>query len=53
MVNRTLADPSAGAHVEAAAQVALDDGSIDTSLTFLNHGLYVARALDACESQST
>jgi len=50
-VNRVLADPAAGAHVRAAAQAALDDGSVDTFVTFLNHGLYVARALDACEAQ--
>jgi hypothetical protein len=50
-VLRTLGDPDAGANVRAAAQEALDDGSIDTFLTYLNHGLYVARALDACESQ--
>ena len=49
-VNRVLADPAAGAHVRAAAQAALDDGSVGTFLTFLNHGLYVARALDACEA---
>lgn len=52
-VNRTLADPAAGVHVQAAAQEVLDDGSVDIMLTYLNHGLYVARALDACESQST
>ncbi|MBB4908762.1 ALF repeat-containing protein [Actinophytocola algeriensis] len=50
-VLRTMGDPAAGANVRAAAQEALDDGTIDTFLTYLNHGLYVARALDACESQ--
>ncbi len=50
-VLRTKGDPNAGAHVQAAAQDALDDGSVDTLLTFLNHGLYVARALDACAAQ--
>jgi hypothetical protein len=39
--------------VQTAAQEALDDGAIDTFLTYLNHGLYVARALDTSESQST
>ncbi|MGC4811172.1 ALF repeat-containing protein, partial [Micromonospora sp. DT228] len=42
--NRTM--PNAGDNVRAAAQVALDNGTIDALLTYLNHGLYVARALD-------
>ncbi len=50
-VLRTKGDPNAGVHVQTAAQQALDDGSIDTFLTYLNHGLYVARALDACAAQ--
>ncbi|MGK5742385.1 LPXTG cell wall anchor domain-containing protein [Micromonospora sp. URMC 103] len=49
-VNRTL--PDAGANVEAAAQKALDDGTIDALLAYLNNGLYAARALD-CASQPT
>lgn len=52
-VLRTKGDPNAGANVRAAAQEALNDGTVDTFLTYLNHGLYVARALDTCESQST
>ncbi|MFG1842832.1 ALF repeat-containing protein [Micromonospora sp. NPDC049175] len=43
--NRTM--PNAGDNVRAAAQVALDNGTIDALLTYLNHGLYIARALDA------
>ncbi|WP_433131604.1 ALF repeat-containing protein [Micromonospora sp. CA-240977] len=43
-VNRTM--PNAGANVQAAAQEALDNGTIDAFLAYLNHGLYVARALD-------
>jgi Short repeats of unknown function len=50
-VLRAMGDPNAGANVQATAQEALFDGSIETLLTYLNHGLYVARALDACESQ--
>ena len=51
-VVRTLTD--AGAHVEAAAQKALDDGTIDAYLAYLNEALYVARALDcASEPPST
>lgn len=38
--------PNAGSNVRAAAQQALEDGSIDAYLTYLNGGLYVARALD-------
>ncbi|MEU6075377.1 LPXTG cell wall anchor domain-containing protein [Micromonospora sp. NPDC047074] len=49
-VFRTLA--GAGAHVQAAAQKVLDDGAIDAYLTYLNKGLYDARALD-CASQPT
>ncbi len=51
-VGRTKGDPLSGPNVRAAAQEALNDGSIDVMLTYLNHGLYVARALDACESQA-
>ena len=47
-VGRTLT--GAGPHVKAAAQKVLDDVAIDTYLTYLNDGLYVARALD-CASQ--
>ena len=43
-VDRTM--PGAGANVQAAAQQALDDGSVDAFLAYLNDGLYVARALD-------
>ncbi|MGC4815812.1 ALF repeat-containing protein, partial [Micromonospora sp. DT228] len=43
--NRTM--PKGGENVRAAAQVALDNGTIDALLTYLNHGLYIARALDA------
>lgn len=41
----------AGPHVNAAAQTALDEGTIDGYLAYLNDGLYVARALD-CASAS-
>jgi LPXTG-motif cell wall-anchored protein len=47
---RTLVD--AGPHVTVAAQKALDDGSIDALLAYLNDGLYAARALD-CTSPPT
>ncbi|WP_410812206.1 hypothetical protein [Micromonospora sp. 067-2] len=47
-VNRTM--PNAGVNVQAAAQAALDNGTIDVLLAYLNHGLYIARALD-CTSQ--
>ncbi len=47
---RTLVD--AGPHVAVAAQKALDDGSIDALLAYLNDGLYAARALD-CASPPT
>ena len=40
----------AGAHVKAAGQKVLDDGTIDALLAFLNDGLYVARAQD-CATQ--
>jgi LPXTG-motif cell wall-anchored protein len=43
-VVRTLT--GAGANVKAAAQDALDEGTIDAYLAYLNNGLYVARALD-------
>jgi LPXTG-motif cell wall-anchored protein len=49
-VVRTLTD--AGTHVQAAAQTALDDATIDAYLTYLNKTLYVARAQD-CASQPT
>ncbi|MFE9651664.1 LPXTG cell wall anchor domain-containing protein [Micromonospora sp. NPDC006431] len=47
-VVRTLT--GAGANVKAAAQKALDEGTVDAYLAFLNNGLYAARALD-CASQ--
>ncbi|MEU0157064.1 ALF repeat-containing protein [Micromonospora fulviviridis] len=47
-VVRTLTD--AGANVKAAAQKALDEGTVDAYLAYLNNGLYAARALD-CASQ--
>lgn len=49
-VTRTLV--GAGTNVRAAAQTVLDgnDGTIETSLAYLNEGLYAARALD-CASQ--
>ncbi|MFG1661026.1 LPXTG cell wall anchor domain-containing protein [Micromonospora chersina] len=47
---RTLT--GAGTNVKAAAQKALDDGTVDTLLAYLNNGLYAARALD-CASQPT
>ncbi|MER7282123.1 cell wall protein [Dactylosporangium sp. NPDC000244] len=43
-VNRTM--PNAGSHVQAAAQEALDNGTVDAFLAYLNDGLYIARALD-------
>ncbi|MFI2712904.1 ALF repeat-containing protein [Micromonospora sp. NPDC018662] len=42
----------AGPNVRAAAQKALDDGSTDVLLAYLNTGLYDARALD-CAAQPT
>lgn len=47
-VNQTMA--GAGTNVTAAAQKALDDGTVDAFLDYLNNGLYVARALD-CAAQ--
>lgn len=47
---RTLT--GAGAHVQAAANKVLDNGTVDTFLAYLNDGLYAARALD-CASQPT
>jgi LPXTG-motif cell wall-anchored protein len=49
-VVRTLSD--AGAHVNDAAQKTLDDWSIDTSLAYLNEGLYAARELDCATPSS-
>ncbi|MFG3577666.1 ALF repeat-containing protein [Micromonospora chersina] len=49
-VVRTLT--GAGTNVKAAAQKALDEGTIDAYLAYLNNGLYAARALD-CASQPT
>ncbi|WIN00860.1 LPXTG cell wall anchor domain-containing protein [Actinoplanes oblitus] len=49
-VLRTLTD--AGENVQAAAKKALDAGTIDDFLTYLNDGLYAARALD-CAAQPT
>ncbi|MEV4278695.1 LPXTG cell wall anchor domain-containing protein [Actinoplanes xinjiangensis] len=49
-VGRTMTD--AGTNVQAAAQKALDSGTIDASLAYLNEDLYAARALD-CASQPT
>jgi hypothetical protein len=43
-VGRTLTN--AGVHVKTAAQQALDNGTIDGYMAFLNHGLYIARASD-------
>ncbi|MFI5834708.1 ALF repeat-containing protein [Micromonospora sp. NPDC051300] len=49
-VARSLTD--AGSNVQDAAKKALDDGSIDALLAYLNTGLYEARALD-CAAQPT
>jgi hypothetical protein len=49
-VDQTL--PGAGRNVTTAAQAALDDGTIDVLLAYLNNGQYVARALD-CPSHRT
>jgi hypothetical protein len=46
-VNRTMTN--AGSNVRAAAQQALDAGTVDALLGYLNDGLYVARAQD-CQS---
>ncbi|MEV0003094.1 ALF repeat-containing protein [Micromonospora sp. NPDC050980] len=43
---------NAGPAVRKAAQTALDDGSVDVFLAYLNTGLYDARALD-CAAQPT
>lgn len=43
-VNRTM--PGAGPNVQAAAQTALDNGTTDVFLAYLDHGLYFARAQD-------
>ncbi|SCE81052.1 ALF repeat-containing protein [Micromonospora mirobrigensis] len=45
---RTLT--GAGPNVQAAAQKALDEGTIEAHLAYLNDGLYAARALD-CAAQ--
>ncbi|QLQ37304.1 LPXTG cell wall anchor domain-containing protein [Micromonospora robiginosa] len=47
---RTLTD--AGTNVQDAAKKALDDGTVDVLLAYLNTGLYDARALD-CAAQPT
>jgi hypothetical protein len=47
-VVRTL--PGAGANMQAAADEALGNGTIDAYLSYLNNGLYIAYALDACAS---
>ena len=49
-VNQTMA-ASTGTNVRAAAQAALDNGTIDVFLAFLNDGLYIARALDDCAAR--
>lgn len=49
-VLRTLT--GAGTNVQAATQKALDAGTIDTFLAYLNDGLYAARKLD-CAAQPT
>ncbi|MEU7572878.1 LPXTG cell wall anchor domain-containing protein [Micromonospora sp. NPDC049240] len=51
-VKTNQAMTGAGPNVRAATQKALDDGSIDVLLAFLNTGLYDARALD-CAAQPT
>ena len=43
-VNQTMS--GAGTNVEAAAQEALDNGTVDAFLDYLNGGLYIARARD-------
>jgi hypothetical protein len=43
-IYRTLTN--AGSHVQAAAQETLTAATIDAYLAYLNHGLYIARALD-------
>jgi LPXTG-motif cell wall-anchored protein len=49
-VGRTMS--GAGTNVQAAATKALDDGTIEALLSYLNEGLYAARALD-CASEPT
>lgn len=49
-VGQTYTD--AGPNVTAATTKALDDGSIDAQLAYLNDGLYAARELD-CAAQPT
>jgi len=44
-INQTMT--GAGSNVQAAAQEALDNGTVDAFLDYLNGGLYVARALDS------
>ncbi|OLF06147.1 hypothetical protein BLA60_32945 [Actinophytocola xinjiangensis] len=44
---RTIAD-EVGPHVQAAADTALNAGTLDSYLTYLNSGLYAARYLDSC-----
>lgn len=51
-VNQTVAPVDTGPEVEDAGQKALDDGSVDAFLAYLNDGLYVARARD-CASRPT
>ncbi|MGC4889201.1 LPXTG cell wall anchor domain-containing protein [Micromonospora sp. DT227] len=51
-VKTNQAMTGAGPNVRAATQKALDDGSIDVLLAFLNTGLHDARALD-CAAQPT
>lgn len=50
-VNQTMS--AGGANVKAAAQKALDTGTIDAFLAYLNDGLYVARALDCASAPTT
>ncbi|MFC0507640.1 LPXTG cell wall anchor domain-containing protein [Micromonospora costi] len=50
-VIRTLT--GAGAKVKAAAQTALDEGTVDAYLAYLNNGLYAARALDCAQPAPT
>ncbi|MCZ7377670.1 LPXTG cell wall anchor domain-containing protein [Micromonospora sp. WMMC250] len=49
-VNQSMT--GAGVNVKQAAQVTLDDGSLDVLLAYLNDGVYTARELD-CASQPT
>ena len=50
-VIRTLT--GAGAKVKAAAQTALDEGTVDAYLAYLNNGLYAARAPDCAQPSPT